>query len=286
MLKWSCLKYFYLLISSLFIDGNIQAQKVNSPALELLQRVDSVNNRANGIQFKTEMYARMSGNDYHQVALFKIQRDPLKIYYKQFERNPIELLYDETVNAEKALINPAGFPYANIWLSPYSPLILRRQHHSIFEADPKFILNQMFYLFDACKSTQCKISIVDTTVQHHQFKMITYLNSDYHIRSVTIKQSCSLLAFARTHHINFYSIILQNKNLSISSNLDKGDVVRIPSSYGKEIRLLIHPDTYIINKVEVYDKSGLYEQYKYLWYKNNVKFKVGTFHRDNESYNF
>ncbi len=275
-----------LLLNSLCWTENVAAQNIDSHAVELLGDVDSVLRSSNGIKFKAELMARMKGEDYHQIALFKIQRNPSKIYYRQFERNPIELLYDETVNSNEALINPAGFPYTNLYLSPYSFLILRRQHHSVFEADPVFILDQVFFMFEQCKPDKCTITLSDTIINGVELKKITYVNTHYNIKGVNVKETAHLLDFAKKHHVNFYSIVLLNKGLSVSSKVKQGDLIQVPSSYAKKIEIVIKPESFHIQSIVVYDGKGVFEQYKYLWFKNNVVFSPVEFSPANPDYNF
>jgi len=275
-----------LLLNSLLCAVQVEAQEIDQEAVDLLGEVDSVLGNSPGMEFKAELMARMIGQDYHQIALFKIQKDPLKIYYRQYERNPIELLYDETVDKEKALINPAGFPYTNLHLSPYSTLILKRQHHSIFEADPAFMLEQLFYMFEACKPDKCTISLTDTILNNKAHKKITYINTYYKLADIKVNAPAKLLDFAREHHVNFYSIVLNNENLSVSSKLNKGDYVKVPSSYAKKIVIVLKAASRHIRSITVSDNEGVFEQYKYLWFKNNVVFSPHDFSPENPDYNF
>jgi len=94
------------------------------------------------------------------------------------------------------------------------------------------------------------------------------------------------LDFAREHHVNFYSIVLNNENLSVSSKLNKGDYVKVPSSYAKKIVIVLKAASRHIRSITVYDNEGVFEQYKYLWFKNNVVFSPHDFSPENPDYNF
>ena len=82
-----------LLLNSLLCAVHVQAQEIDQEAVDLLGEVDSVLGNSPGMEFKAELMARMIGRDYHQVALFKIQKDPLKIYYKQYAFKKLRLLF-------------------------------------------------------------------------------------------------------------------------------------------------------------------------------------------------
>ena len=283
--RFTFLTGMILLFNFVFVNDTL-SQRIEEKALDLLEEVDSVLRCSNGIEFKAELKARMKGEDYHQVALFKIQRVPLKIYYRQYERNQIELLYDETVNKKKALVNPAGFPYANLHLSPYSSLILKRQHHSIFEADPTYILEQVFYMFEQCNPDRCLISLSDTSINGVTLQKIYYKNTHYTIKQIHVQREMDLLQLADYYNVNFYSILFQNEDLDLGSSLKNGEMVKIPSSYAKSIELLIDPQKKQLHSILVEDHEGFFESYRYLWFRNNVVFSPLDFSTDNSEYNF
>src|SRR6056297_414512 len=165
MKRQKFLKYIFLKFSFIFLLGTLQCtSQINTTALKLLKKIDSAVQSSGRMEFKVRLFARMKEENYKQVAFFRINREPLKIYYRQYRRNPIELLFDETKNKKKALVNPGVFPYTNIRLSPYSSLILRRQHHSIFEADPAYMLNEISYMLQTFKREDLKLVLRDTLI--------------------------------------------------------------------------------------------------------------------------
>lgn len=283
--KYICLKTSFFLVL-IFFTQYLSAQKVDNEAFELLVKVDSNLRVSNAIHFKATLFARMKDGEYHQKAEFKIQRKPLKIYYKQFIGNNIELLYDETKDEEKALINPDGFPYTNLRLSPYSPLILKRQHHSIFEADPIYSTSQLIYMFNQCKPDKCYLTIVDTVIQKKAFKWLKYYNPEYKVLEKKAESDMNIISFAKKHKVNFYSLVCLNDGFDSSTIINQGDVVKIPSSYAKKLDILIDMKKYEVNVVSVYDGKGLFEKMVYTWFNNEAVFKNIDFDKDNKNYNF
>jgi len=269
----------------LFSNGVATPQKEFREAQVLLNKVDSAIASLRTMQLKVSMYARMRGDDYKQLSVFKIQRSPLKIYYKQFVGNNIELLYDATVDKHKALVNPDGFPYTSIKLSPTSTRILERQHHSVFEADPQFILKQIQLV--CTKDIQfCEASVSDTLVKGHKYHKVKLVDKQYKLESLQIVRKTTLIDLSKLHGVNYYSLVWFNKDLDVDSELKPGDIVTIPSSYAKSFILLIHPTEFTLRYVEVIDKNGVFEWFEYLEFKRNVTFSLDDFSSNNPNYNF
>ncbi|PLX20709.1 MAG: hypothetical protein C0599_08690 [Salinivirgaceae bacterium] len=289
-MRWRLWRLMYLkikyLLLFLFAFQALQSQSIDQAAIDLLTQVDSSLSNSNGLKFKMAIYARMKGNDYNQEALFKIQRSPLKVYYRQFIDNNIELLYDETKDKEKAIINPDGFPYTNLQLSPYSSLILKRQHHNVFEADPLFTIDQLKRMFDDCLPDKCSITISDTLVDNKPYKVLQYFNPHYKIQKVKVEEDIHILDFARKLGVNFYSIVCFNEDFDSSSEFDKGEILKVPSSYAKKILLIVNPSNNQVFEIQVFDGKGLFEKMRYLWFKKDVEFEEIDFQKENPEYNF
>ncbi len=287
MTRQKYLKYIFLKISFAFFIGIFQSigQAYEPGALDLLKRIDSAVQASDKMEFKARLFARMKGADYKQIAFFRIQRNPLKIYYRQFQRNQIELLYDETLDKNRALVNPAGFPYANIKLSPYSSLILNRQHHSFFESDPAYMLNEINYMLKKCNA-ESELMTRDTVINSFVYKVIEYKNNGYSIETKIVDKKTDLLNFAQKHHVNFYSLVEENDGFSVSTELEKGARVRVPSCYATRVLLLVSPAELKVKGVTVFDRHGIFESYYYIYFKNKQVFLEGTFNKNNPEYNF
>lgn len=269
----------------LFYQCIATPQKDFREARALLHKVDSVIVGIRTMQFKVSMFARMRGDDYKQLSIFKIQRRPLKIYYKQFIGDNIELLFDETVDKHKALVYPDGFPYTSIKLSPTSTRILERQHHSVFEADPQFILKQIQLV--CAKDIQfCDASVSDTIIKGQKYHKVILVDKQYKLDALQIVRKTTLVELAKLHGVNYYSLVWFNKGLDVDSELKPGDIVKIPSSYAKSFILLIHPTEFTLRYIEVIDMDGVFEWFEYIEFERNVAFSSDDFSPKNSNYNF
>jgi hypothetical protein len=287
---WRYWKYTYQKTSSVlvlfFFYFGVVGQNIDQNAVDLLLETDSSLQNTNGMKFRAEMYARLKDEDYHQKADFKIQRNPLKVYYKQFYGNNIELLYDETVNKEKALVNPDGFPFTNLHLSPNSPLILKRQHHNVFEADPIYTIKQILNMVEDCKPDKCLVKLSDTLINYKELKVLTYNNPQYKIVEYRVQKEIELLELANKLGLNFYSIVCLNRRFDSDTEIDEGEYIKIPTSYAKRIVLIIDPEEESVFEVQVYDKKGLFEKMRYISFEKDVEFSKMDFSDENPEYNF
>lgn len=278
-----------LLIVSLiaiFSTHQLYAQPIGNEAQLLLSKVDSVMKKTQSMHFQVEMFARMRGDDYKQLAEFKITRSPLKIYYKQFYGKKIELLYNETVDKKKALVYPDGFPYTSIRLSPVSSRILERQHHSVFEADPMFIVNQILRMCVDTPNRNCSSSLTDTVFKGKKYHRLFIQDDNYGLEKISVDKKYTVLEFANARNINYYSLIWYNGGLSVDTQLKEGSILNVPTSYAKSILMLVDPENFHIRFVRVYDMDGVFEWFEYKEFNRDVAFDIEDFDEDNSKYNF
>jgi hypothetical protein len=284
----SYLRFLFLPISILLVpvSGKMEAVKGCEQDKSYLQKLDSVAQNAESVYFCMEIHARMLDGNYRQKAVFKIDRHPLKIYYRQFMRSNIELLYDETLDKEKAIVYPDGFPYTSIKLSPYSPRILKRQHHSIFESDPTFTISQVMKMITDTRNEAFRFVVNDTIFDGQNGLSMKYYQTDYHIKTIQVHDNISLLNFAARHNVNFYSIIWNNPSLSVSSKLNPSDRIKVPSAYAKSVEIIVDNNNYNLLQVVVKDCGGVFEKYTYSKFTWNAHFTSSDFDSENPDYNF
>jgi outer membrane lipoprotein-sorting protein len=86
--------------------------------------------------------------------------------------------------------------------------------------------------------------------------------------------------------VGWYKIMELNRLSSPNASLTPGQVLKVPSDYGKVIRLTIDEKRKIPLIVEVEDEIGLYERYEYYKLEVNPPLTDLDFSRKNPAYNF
>ena len=128
----------------LFISIEASGQKVSG--ISIVNRMIERTSKIKTMTYQIKKQERINGKMFNQVALVKLQIDPVKLYMKEVVPNKdIEILYARGANNDKAIVNPNGFPWININLNPEDDLMRKNQHHTILESGFNYLINVLEY---------------------------------------------------------------------------------------------------------------------------------------------
>jgi len=219
-------------------------------------------------------------------SLVRVVRSPYKVYLFQHKEGGSEILYNSSVNKEKAIINPGEFPYINLNLSPYGTIMRNKAHHTIFDADLK-------YTYDVVNNTIQKKSPNNKLIYHGLVKIdnntlykIELINKDCKKYKYTVKANEDLVSIAKEYKIGDYKILELNPSISFYDDVKAGDIILIPNYYSKSIIMYIDIKTYLPYVIKVFDEYGLYESFKLKDLKININFSKDEFLESNPKYGF
>ena len=103
----------------------------------------------------------------------------------------------------------------------------------------------------------------------------------------TVGENESITSIARKLFISEYMILEQNPKMDDYFDiLKKGQVLRVPTWYAKNVVLYIDQLYFLPIGVKVSDDKGLFEEYNYHFMQVNPKFEEGEFTRDYKDYRF
>lgn len=237
-------------------------------------------------QQKTE---RINGDLKRQRSYIKYQKDPLSLYMRQESpKEGLEVLYVNGKNDNNALINPNGFPWVNVSLSPFGERMREGQHHTVFESGFYYFATIVEHLTKKYnKQTDGLLTYQGTVTFNNRLCHKIFVNNknfEYVSHKVDIRQS--LLTIAKHHFICEHMILELNENIDDYNDVEVGDVIIRPNDYAKTITLLVDVERHIPLKLIVHDDKGLYEQYEFLDVILNPEIDPEEFSKDYEEYGF
>ena len=270
----------------------LKAQKSPEDSREVaLRYLDSMFIRTKAIKtasFIMEMNERAKGKLNNKKAFFNINYSPLKFYYKQFYPNEgLEVLFVEGWNNNKALINTNSFPWLNISLDPKSSLVRQDHHHTLFESGFPYLSGIMEYLVNKDFGYETFIQYKgEIMYQGIKCYSIYLSNPLYKYTNYTVKEGETLSTIAHDQRLSDFMLLELNPRLKYYDSVKKGDIIKIPESYAKDMIMYIDPVLWMPRYVKVMDDKGVYEEFVISEIKINPKFDKEEFTVQCSGYNF
>ena len=209
---------------------------------------------------------RINGKLSIKISDFRLQNKPFKVYGRNTVTG-VTFLYVEGSNNNKAYINPNGFPWVNLHLDIYSNQTRNNNHHTINHAGFSY-MNIMFKALEkkikekGLKLESC-ISLKGTVTWNNRPCYRVQIDApDYAWTSYTCLQNEALHSLCDRLNVLEYAVMEANK-LSFSSQVSKGQQIKIPNFMAQKIVLYIDKENYLPIVQMIYDENGLYEQYEY-----------------------
>ncbi len=229
------------------------------------------------------------GHLHESEILVKQQTHPRNLYLYCIYPNPgAEALWRENLMEEKMLINPNGFPYVNLKLSPYSALIRKETHHTVHDLGFDYLMSLIgYYSKQLGPDFYSYLNILDTvTWEKRPCIRLSFDYTDYKALDYTVKIGENITSIALKLHLNDFSILLLNPAAKNYDDVQPGQVIRIPNFYCRKIIFTIDRTNWLPLKQEVYDESGLYEQYEFLSFVLDPVITPMEFSPDYDKYKF
>jgi hypothetical protein len=220
---------------------------------------------------------------------FKVNQKPLKIYIYNVNPNEgTELLWVDGWNEGKVYIHPNQFPWVNVSMDTYGGTMLKDQHHHL--SSTGFVtMRRILRAVVARPAEEVRQRVTYAGQEKWYGKMLDVLkikNDDYHIEKYTVQAGEDLLKIDVKLAVPSYKLLELNPEIDDYYDVQPGQVIKVPSHYGKEIVLMIDPTTKLPIVQLIFDDKGLFEKYEYSDVKVNPKFSTQEFSEDNEAYGF
>ena len=278
-----------LKIIAVFLFVSIEASGQKEAGISIVNRMIERTSKIKTMTYQITKEERINGKMFKQVALVKLQIDPVKLYMKEIvPSKDLEILYARGANNDKAIVNPNGFPWININLDPKDDLMRKNQHHTILESGFNFMVNVLEYTCIRYK-TEIETLIINNGIVNYGGKecySLSMNNSHFRYLDYELKQNESTTDVARRLKISEHMILELNKSIKNYGETGKRQTIKIPSDYCSKIILVVDKEAFLPLKMEIYDDQGLYEKYEFSELKVNTKISTEEFSQDYADYGF
>lgn len=257
---------FFISFVSLFAQSSIR-----NTLDKMYQSIASVRNMTYDMTSQERIGTKMVTKN----MSFRIYVNPRKVYMKDKDSG-IELLYVQGWNNNNAYIKPNGFPWVNVSFGINNSRVRADGHHPVTHAGFPYIATLMKGTEKMIAQKGYKIEDYikvagDYTWNGKNCIKIVCDDPEFRYENHTCTQSESLLAMCERMNLNEY-MVMEKNNLGYSSNVSRGQVLKIPRAYAKKVELFLDKTNYIPIVQYVYDEKGLFEKFEF----KNVKINPGT----------
>ncbi len=220
----------------------------------------------------------------------KLQESPTRKFYlkNEFPDAGSEVLWVSGQWNDKALVNPARFPYMNLKLDPRGDLMLKEKHHSALEIGFGYFHRIGSGLLEYFQDDLEKYIILKggvawngRAVYHIEVNFPSFGFLNY-----TVGEEDDLWKIAEENLL--YEQIIKDQNPGIDDyyDVESGDVIRIPNAYASKIVLYIDMTNFLPVMQEVHDLNGKLARYEYTNVHVNPVIADEEFKEDYSDYGF
>jgi hypothetical protein len=229
---------------------------------------------------------RVKGKILRASSQIKLHVHPRQLYFKN--NSGVEVLYNELLDKEEALVNPNAFPYINLKLDPYRSIMRNNQHHTIFELG--------FHQIGGILGNAVKQSELNFDKWFTYMGLIKFNNRDCHkiyfeypefkYIKYTVHKKETVRSIAQKLGIGEYRIIQNNANISYTDYLKEGRVLSVPNVYASKTLMYIDAELNLPVYIKAFDDLGFFESYEFYDLKVNLNFAPKEFDKSYSGYGF
>ncbi len=259
------------------------------PAFELTRQMFSETKKIKSLKYTMKKRERIRDQMREQVSSIKLYRHPFKVYAKQQAPNEgLEILFCDGDHNNKALINPAGFPWITLKLDPMGKLMRNDHHHTLYSSGYDHFISILEHLFAKYgeEVPQMVRELEPVIWDGIPCYAIEFRNPHFKYLEHTIKEGETLTKLAEKFHVSAHMILEKNEDIDDYDDGKPGQSIQIPNDYSPRMMIYIDKFRFIPLMVKVYDDRGLYEVYEFYEVTVNASFKPEEFSSDFEEYDF
>lgn len=276
-----------IIVTFLFVSLEASGQK--ETGISIVNRMIERTSKIKTMTYQINKEERIDGKMFKQVALVKLQIDPVKLYLKEIVPNKgLEILFLRGANNDKAIVNPNGFPWININLDPKDELMRKNQHHTILESGFNYLINVLDYSIVKYKIEMDSLVVNNGIINYGGKECYSLSMNNPHFRYIdyVLQENESTSDVAQRLKISEHMILELNKSVRNYGEVGKGETIKIPSDYCPKVMLVVDKEEFLPLKMEIYDDQGLYEKYEFSGVKVNAKIRAEEFFQDYAEYGF
>ncbi len=229
-------------------------------------------------------------NEYRSCEyVVRVNTKPFKAFAYSINPHPgATALLVHGENDNKVLINPNSFPYINISLSPQSKMMRRNHLFTMNQLGFEYIGNIMkgYFLKDSASFLKWLRIENEITFRDKKYYTLVIENNLFTYNNYTVLKGETISTIAKKLLLNDNAILQLNKHVSSLDDVKPGQVIKVPSTFGKKIVLYIDKSTMLPAIQEIYDDKGLMSRIEMTSVIKNQKFAADEFTRTKKEYGF
>ncbi len=270
-----------LLMAAIFGLANIQtasSQDIHDILRKFGQAVDKYKNLEYDFQSKER---RRNGSYITTIGHFKVQEgSQKKVSADLSEPDNAKIFWKKGDNNNKASVKLGRLPYVNLALT--NGKFLAKSHHTIDNSGfglPKHTIMKI-YNDRKAEINEAVVMKGNVTFDGHKCLHIEINDKNHGTTSYTVKDGENLISIAKAKAINQMQILELNPDIKNYFDVDAGDVITIPNSFGTKITIYFDPQLYLPRYFKVEDNKGIVGEYKHLNLNVNATFDENDFTKD------
>ncbi|MEP7168384.1 MAG: DUF1571 domain-containing protein [Bacteroidota bacterium] len=236
-----------------------------------------------------DIQERIKGTFRYDEYIVKLNSAPYKAYAYSVNPNPgAEGLLIEGENNNKAYINPNRFPYITLSLSPYSMLLRKNHQYTILQLGFNFI-HKVFegYLKKYGNTLYDNLHLEQDVISKGRiYYQVVIEKNDFHFEDYKVQPGENMVSIGQKLLLNDYMILEANPEYKHFDDVKAGDVIKVPSVFGKKIILYVDKVTFLPLVQIIYDNKGLYGRVEFSSFVLNPNFTEMDFSKNNKKYGF
>lgn len=223
----------------------------------------------NAHSYRIKLEERRIGNPYHRgEILVSVVNRPLNVRMEVLAPNKGAVVeYNAQEDKDEAFVIPRKWAPSIKFKRDIHGSLLRPGHYSIDETS----LNYIDQIIKRHEEQFIKRGIYRKGVRYWgnlhvdgvPCHKIEFMDQDYRISVYTVRQGDDLIKIARDKVINPYKIKELNPEIKTYYDVKPGQVIRIPTSYGKRCVIYVDSRNYLPRRLEIYDENGWFERYSF-----------------------
>lgn len=277
--------YILAVFTFLSLSGLGQTKEVHDAKTVALKMVKAIHD-VHGLKYNLKIIERGRKGYNHYESAVKINRKPRKLY---IYIKGIEVLWTVGTNGGKALVKPNSFPYFNLNLDPMGSLMRQDQHHTINEMGFDYFGGIIEYCSEKLGDKVMDYFSLEGEERYNNrpcYKLVIN-NKDFAYTTYTVGDNESITSIARKLFVSEYMIVeLNPKFKDYFDILKKGQVIKVPNWYAKNVIMYVDQLYFLPIGIKVYDDKSLFEEYNYYFLQVNPVFEEEEFTRDFKGYKF
>ncbi|HRG57508.1 MAG TPA: DUF1571 domain-containing protein [Bacteroidia bacterium] len=279
------IRFFVIALILLFSLNPLLAGREQTCKALISNMIEHIN-RVKTASYTLHSAERVKGKILKATSQIKLHVHPRQLYFKN--NNGVEVLYNELIDKDEALVNPNAFPYINLKLDPYRSIMRNNQHHTIFELG--------FHQIGGILSNAVKQSDSNFDKWFTYMGIIKFNNRDCHkiyfeypdFKHVkyTVKSKETVRSIAQKLGVGEYRIMQNNLNISYTDYIKEGRVLKVPNVYASKTLMYIDKELNLPVYIKAFDDQGFFESYEFYDLKVNLNFTSKEFEKSFSEYGF